>query len=235
MHQSDTVGELAGALAKAQATFAKLTKDKVADAGTYSYRYIDLSTVIEHTKKGLCENGLAITQAVDVSDGQTILVTTLIHSSGEWMKSQYPLPSPTQVKPQAFGSAISYARRYSLQSMLNVMADEDDDGAKAQNTASQPRPEPQAQRPPNHAPGAENASGGLADFVIPKGRLEGKALKDCSYSEIKESVDFFTANGTKTPRGWPKKVVEYFETIKDQNQASYGEPPPPDWAEEIPF
>jgi hypothetical protein len=56
------------------------------------------------------------------------LETMLLHSSGDCITGRYPL-RPTQDTPQAYGSALTYARRYSLSSMVGIVTDEDDDGA----------------------------------------------------------------------------------------------------------
>ena len=115
MNQSESLGKLFGALAKAQGEFPSLTKDKTATIKTktgadYSYGYIDLSTIIEQTKETLSTNGLALSQNVQGS----MLVTILGHNSDQWIKSNYPLPDPSKIKPQEFGSFITYARRYSI-------------------------------------------------------------------------------------------------------------------------
>jgi hypothetical protein len=73
----------------------------------------------------LSANGLAFVQTI--SDG--VLHTRLLHTSGQWIASEHPLPMSG--KPQEIGSALTYARRYSLSALLGIAADEDDDANAA--------------------------------------------------------------------------------------------------------
>jgi hypothetical protein len=76
----------------------------------------------------LSECGLAISQFPDAN----ALTTIILHAdSGEWMESSYVMPVAKQNDPQAMGSAITYARRQSIGSILNLNIDDDDDGEKA--------------------------------------------------------------------------------------------------------
>lgn len=138
--QSEKIGALAEALAKAQGAMSSPAKTKRAkiesQKGSYSYTYADLADVIEATRKPLAENGLSCCQIISY-DGQALLLTTqLQHASGEWLRSTYPLP--LHQRPQDQGSAITYARRYALCALLGIAAEDDDDGAAAQ--AAKPAP-----------------------------------------------------------------------------------------------
>lgn len=134
MRTSEQTGQIAAALAKAQAKMQPPKKDKTADAGTYKYHYSDLASLIDAIRGPLAENEIAFLQPLHQADGHLVLETLLIHSSGEWIASDYPIA--TYAKPQEQGSAITYARRYSLGTMVGL-APEDDDGAAAQ--AAEPR------------------------------------------------------------------------------------------------
>lgn len=132
--QSEKIGALAEALAKAQGSMASPAKTKRAkiesQKGSYSYTYADLADVIEATRKPLSDNGLSCCQIISY-DGQGLLLTTqLQHASGEWLRSTYPLP--LHPRPQDQGSAITYARRYALCALLGIAAEDDDDGVAAQ-------------------------------------------------------------------------------------------------------
>lgn len=138
--QSEKIGALAEALAKAQGAMSSPAKTKLAkiesQKGSYSYTYADLADVIEATRKPLADNGLSCCQIISY-DGQALLLTTqLQHASGEWLRSTYPLP--LHQRPQDQGSAITYARRYALCALLGIAAEDDDDGAAAQ--AAKPAP-----------------------------------------------------------------------------------------------
>lgn len=126
MNQSPTIGALAAALAKAQASFKPAIKD--AANPFFKSKYVDLAGAIEACRDALSANGLAVVQATDAGEKMT-LHTTLLHSSGEWIGSSYPV-NPQKNDPQGIGSALTYARRYSLMALIGLAA-EDDDGEAA--------------------------------------------------------------------------------------------------------
>jgi len=93
----------------------------------------------------LSENELAVIQIPEVADGKVVVVTTLAHSSGEWVRSRLPM-QPKDMSPQAIGSTITYARRYALAAMVGL-AQVDDDAEAAQGRhkdEEEHRPEPRA-------------------------------------------------------------------------------------------
>lgn len=128
-------GKLFAALAKAQAAFKPIVKNKSYSLGPGkpSIHYADLSSVYAATLPALNENGLAVTHKVR-SDKDGVYVDTIIgHVSGETISSgELFMPaSGGNNKAQAFGSARTYACRYSLCSILGVAADDDDNGLSA--------------------------------------------------------------------------------------------------------
>lgn len=131
MNQSEQINELAAALSKAQGKITPAIKDSTNPF--FKSKYADLSSVWDACKTALTENGLAVMQTTDYKDGQMVLLTTLAHSSGQWIRSCIPI-NPTKNDAQGIGSAITYMRRYSLASIVGVTTDEDDDG----NAASLP-------------------------------------------------------------------------------------------------
>ena len=149
--QSETIGKLAEALAKAQGSMSAAPKDGKANYG----RYATLDSVWSACRKALADNGLAVTQTTDMSEsGDMVMLTTLMHASGEWIGGVYPI-RPVQNTPQGMGSAISYARRYSLSALLGLTADDDDDGNAASGPQSAARQTEQRQANGNGAPNAE--------------------------------------------------------------------------------
>lgn len=138
MH-SEITADLAAALAKAQSGMKAATFNKINPH--FKNKYADLSAVLEAIRKPLADNGLSVTQTTEVRDGGFVLVTTLHHSSGQWIASEYPLPQAA--KPQELGSALTYARRYSLSAIACIAADEDDDAEGARTSgqvATAPKP-----------------------------------------------------------------------------------------------
>lgn len=130
---SDSTTKVIPAFVNALQAVADVTKDKKVNAGQMNYTYADLAAVLDAVKPVLTPNGLAITQAATNQGVSTVL----LHASGEWL-SFPPLEVRTgQNTPQAQGSALTYARRYSLLAALNV-ATEDDDGQAAAVPAPKP-------------------------------------------------------------------------------------------------
>ena len=146
MEQSESIKQLAAAMVKAQGEIEGAAKDKVNPH--FKSRYADLSSIWEACKPALNGNGIAVLQSLAPSDGGTLaLETVLLHSSGEWLRGKAVVPLGKN-DPQGFGSALTYARRYSLAAMVGVCP-EDDDGEGAQGRGPQRR---QPQQQPSRQP-----------------------------------------------------------------------------------
>lgn len=98
----------------------------------FKSRYADLAGIRETVMPVLAKHGFSIIQYTDIGADGFCLVTMLLHESGEHIQGRYPLPELLE-KPQAMGSAVTYARRYALSAMCGIAAEEDDDGEAAQN------------------------------------------------------------------------------------------------------
>lgn len=123
---SNTIDELAQALNKAQAIIENVSRDK---KGVHSTKYADLANCLDAVKKPLSDNGLSISQIVTVDNDKQVLVTLLMHSSGQWLKSTLNIENKLIANStwHQMGSAITYARRYALSAIIGL-AQEDDDG-----------------------------------------------------------------------------------------------------------
>lgn len=131
---SQTISEIAKALAKAQGEFD--TAKKSATNPHFRSKYADLSAVWDALRDILPKYGLSVVQSLmPQEDGRTLLITTLLHSSGEWFKSYAPLMIEKNTC-QGLGSSISYLRRYSLAALCGITQD-DDDGNAASKPAQQ--------------------------------------------------------------------------------------------------
>lgn len=120
------------ALAAAQAEFKPVVKNCVNPA--FKSKYADLQSVLDATRPALNRHGLFLFQRVTSSKDGVSVETCVTHSSGGTLSSGVlfiPVISPKN-PAQAFGSAETYARRYSLSAFLGVNADEDDDGNGAE-------------------------------------------------------------------------------------------------------
>lgn len=127
--QSDSIQDLAKALASAQGKIKSAVKD--ANNPFYQSKYADLSSVWKACQEALNGEGLSIAQTISVIDQKPVLRTTLLHSSGQWIMGECPLLNQ-KGDMQGLGSAISYARRYSIASICGVIT-EDDDANSADN------------------------------------------------------------------------------------------------------
>lgn len=136
MKTSDQINELATALSAAQAEMKNATLNKVNPH--FKSKYADLAGIRDTVTPALTKHGLAVVQGTDTTDGGIVVVTRLLHKSGQWMESRFPIAYD---KPQTMGSAYTYARRYSLSAMCSISADEDDD-ANAANASTHAKPNP---------------------------------------------------------------------------------------------
>jgi len=126
--------ELATALAKAQAQIKGALKDSMNPH--FRNRYADLESVWDACREALTSNGLSVVQGAHYVDGQWVLTTQLLHTSGDLMESHVPLLN-SKGDMQGLGSAMTYARRYGLAAMVGVVQT-DDDGNAASNGPSEP-------------------------------------------------------------------------------------------------
>ena len=168
-----TSGEFAKALAAAQSQMQAALKDSTNPH--FKSKYADLNSVRAAVLPPLNGNGFAVLQFVDLTPHGPALVTMLLHATGGRVSSRYPL-NPTKGDPQAFGAALSYAKRYALQSLICCAAEDDD-----AESAMPPRPQARAARSPadrrpdgNHPPVAPKpsppAAGTPVDFAVARVR-----------------------------------------------------------------
>lgn len=156
MQKSDTIGELAKALASAQGLIEGAKKDS--ENPFFKSKYADLASVRDACQSALSKNGLAVVQVPSTAIGEHSTVisveTLLMHSSGEWILGDLSA-IPVKEDPQGIGSCITYLRRYALAAFAGV-APEDDDG----NAASGPSNGKPMQRnaPPPRQPSTSQAS-----------------------------------------------------------------------------
>jgi hypothetical protein len=133
MMHSEAINEIAAALAKAQGQMEGAAKGKINPA--FKSKYADLASVLEAAREPLSVNGLAVVQLTQKTPDGLVLITKLVHSSGQWFSGEYPI-NPVKNDPQGFGSSTTYARRYALMAMVGI-APEDDDGEAAMGRGHQ--------------------------------------------------------------------------------------------------
>lgn len=128
MQRSESITLLAAALVKAQANIGAATKGS--ENPFFKSSYADLGTVMSVCKHALLDQGINILQLVGRDEIGDYLETIILHESGEFISDRMRLVCSKVNDPQAMGSAITYARRYALQSAMFIPA-VDDDGEKA--------------------------------------------------------------------------------------------------------
>ena len=132
---STSVGALAAALAKAQAEIANPEKSLTATIvspfpreGSRTFRYAPLSSGLDLVRKCLGQHEIATVQAtaIDRDSGLIRLTTTLVHASGEWVSSDWPVcPVSETAAPHRLGAALTYARRYALFTLVGIAGEDD--------------------------------------------------------------------------------------------------------------
>jgi hypothetical protein len=135
---SAEIVELAKALPMAQAAIAKVVKD--ATNPHFQNKYASLSEIAEAVLPAMNGNGFAVLQPVATDDANVRVTTILLHQSGQWLRSTHTIPV-AQKNAQGYGSALTYARRQALQSLLTVTPQgEDDDGEGAVGRGANAKP-----------------------------------------------------------------------------------------------
>ena len=134
---SESIGALAGALAKAQAELTNPQKSLTATIPALfpreaekTFRYAPLSAGLDLVRKCLSQQEIAVVQttAVDKEAGLVQLTTVLAHSSGEWMSSDWPVCAVSETAaPHRMGAALTYARRYALFTLVGIAGEDDID------------------------------------------------------------------------------------------------------------
>ena len=147
---SESVAALACALAKAQAELVNPEKSLVAKIrsgrageGERSFRYAPLASGLDIVRKTLGQHEIATVQttAIDAAAGMVNLTTMLAHASGEWIASDWPVCAVAETaNPQRMGSALTYARRYALFTLVGIAGEDDLDAPDLDATRAPPPP-----------------------------------------------------------------------------------------------
>lgn len=209
---SPEIKELVSALAKAQGSMKPATYNRVNPH--FKSRYADFASCMDACRGPLSENGLAVIQSCETIEGKLNLVTMLAHVSGQWMKSEFPLVS-MKMDSQGIGSAMTYAKRYSLCGMVGIVADEegDDDGEAAQGRGKQTEAKSQAAQPPAQpaVPKPKIGPGQLSKIKEMQAMLDRESLdkmNSWTYSayRIDRMEDLLAENFTKVFGGFENAV-----------------------------
>lgn len=198
MNMSDDIAELATALSIAQGQIDDASKGSINPH--FRSKYADLAAVRSVIREPLAVNGLSIIQTPKTVQGGVEVTTLLLHKSGQWISSSLFMPSG-KMDAHGLGSAISYARRYSIMSILSLAADDDDGNAAVE-------------RPPQQVPAQKTVTITTDDYqrlldVAYQVAAQGQdAMRDWWSKLSKKDRDAFTTEDLKALKATAAKVKE---------------------------
>ena len=185
MQTSDTIADLAAALAAAQGEIENAVKNSANPH--FRSKYADLAEIINTVRPVFARHGLAVVQSPSYDGGIASVTTMLTHKSGQWIRDTASAPA-SKLDSQGIGSATTYLRRYSLAAFSGI-AQEDDDG----NAAS---------RKP--AAAAQVDEGRLLDYVA---AIEAAANSEELQKLYKEAYELCAGN-----QGWQQRIINAKKT-----------------------
>lgn len=190
MKTSETLGEIAGAMAAMQSELVDAKKDQQG----YSYRYADLAGILQIARPLASKNGIAIIQEAATEADMIAVTTRLIHKSGEWLEfNQLHMavePKKGLSQAQCVGSVVTYARRYALAAAIGITQDDDDAAAGEKPTTKQTSRAPQQSQPApkqtakpanaSSSPPASQPGNGASEGMLRllRARAESKGITD---------------------------------------------------------
>ena len=190
METSETKAELF----KAFANFKKKLKQPLKDANNpfFKSKYVPLENVVQVVDEAMIDTGLSYIQEIeDLEEGYLRVDTIVLHESGEYMVIKGSKVKPVKNDPQSAGSAITYARRYSLSTAFGIASDPDDDGNGASqqaknNQQSKNAQQPKAQPKPELTP--EQKVEANIDWVNKKYKPEIELIKSWQEMEHEQAL-----------------------------------------------
>lgn len=237
MNKSESVKELAAALAKAQGEMRGAVKDSANPF--FKSTYADLSSVVDAIRSAFASNGLSYIQSVEPSDKDEVRVeTTLLHASGEWIACGVLALPVSKHDAQGFGSALTYARRYSLSAAVGIAPEDDDGNAASKRPAQQQHPShpPKEQRQANVAkakaaiapkvteadPGLPPEAGDLSDIGTPK-KPDDAALSRVvhAFAKIGYTLEALEAEYGKRIDEWGMADIDEAREVFKVKKAEY--------------
>jgi hypothetical protein len=180
---SESIGIIAGALAKAQIELANPEKSLTATIRSpfpreadRSFRYASLSAGLDLVRKSLGRQEIATVQTTSIDEGAGLirLTTTLAHSSGEWVSSDWPVcPVSETAAPHRMGAALTYARRYALFTLVGIAGEDDLDAPDLEAvtaTKADPPNGSAGQASNGHAHASETSGGSRRQAPVTRAR-----------------------------------------------------------------
>jgi hypothetical protein len=160
MRTSDAINEISTALAKVQGEVSNPVFNKTNPH--FKSSYADLSSVLNAVRPYLSKNGISLMQMTNLEESGLVLYTRLVHSSGQWIESVYPVTASG--KHQEIAAALTYAKRLSLSAIVGVAGEDDDDGNAANNVEVKAKAAPKPKVEASKLTEEENAK--ITSFIL---------------------------------------------------------------------
>ncbi len=243
MISSPDISEIAKALSKAQGEMGPAEMDRANPH--FKSKYATLSSLIHAAKKPLASNGLAIVQTLLMDVNQKSCIrTTLIHASGQWLSDEGIPLILDKNNMQGLGSAITYAKRFGMASMLGLVGDEDDDGHAASHTTNHTQQTPHGvvrMKPasggsttyniaPTSMPSLPEDPEAIGNLPVNFGKFKGRLVKDIKLAEGMAYVKYIKEESRKK-----NEIPSNFVLIFEQALERYWEAKDKQDGSQIPF
>jgi len=228
MHRSsESIGTIAAALAQAQLELTNPEKSLtgtipgMTPKGDRNFRYAPLSTGLDLVRKSLGRHEIATVQTttIDQEAGLVRLTTVLAHSSGEWVSSEWPVcPVSETASPQRMGTALTYARRYALFTLVGIAGEDDLDAPQLATTL---RDEPQASRPGevNGAPvlASANSAGFPPRKPVPRPVRPTLPRAESATLRAQLEAELGTASSSEEALAWAQRTLPTKNTLTPED------------------
>jgi hypothetical protein len=246
MHRSsESIGAIATALAKAQAELTNpektLTATIPAKSGERTFRYASLASGLDIVRKSLGQHEIAVMKTTAIDQGQITLTTLLVHGSGEWVSSLWPVCPAGEPSAQVKGAALTYARRYALFTLVGI-AGEDDLDAPELVADPQPQSSREPAKPQARAKGNLHAPRPTTLDADRSAELRDRLLQELSSYETDDALAVWAYRSLPLKNTLTKEDAETVEAAYlakvESLDASRAEPPeswsPQDYANDTP-
>lgn len=205
--QSQEIKDLFAALVKVQAEMRGAKKDS--ENPFFNASYADLESCWDACRIPLTKNGFSVIQTTDSEGDSDFLVTTLAHTSGQWIRGKLRLFVSGKKDAQALGSAITYARRYGLASIVGLIQT-DDDGELAMGRANTG-----GSRIVPGNPGIGNGNTEPTTYRIRFGKFAQRSLEEVGVDELRGYVNYLETKAKKDGKQITGVVAEFIERASD--------------------
>lgn len=202
MKTSATIDKIASAFLKAQAQMGGAKKG--ANNPFFRSKYADFGAVLEACKDALNDNDISILQPTGQNEkGEDVVITVLLHTSGQYFAGETTIVAAKQNDPQAYGSAVTYARRYGLQSITGLPSEDDDaEGAMSRGKTQTYEAKPKYEKKAKEAPAQEAAPKELPASDAPAAPEKEPAKEATKKPASFRSNKTETKTAAKSKGGW---------------------------------